>query len=172
MADETTQPEELIEWIAESAVEFAPLDASTFQEIALENLATFREESTFEVSMEIRERIRGAEVRPARFSIPDRYSQRPEVFLIFDAFIGVFVEPLESAVATLELLPEFELNRIAFSRPGESETLRETLRLQQSAELRVASQDLRGMASELGYELFGSNFDLNDFINNGDTIQG
>src|SRR5438132_7739606 len=116
MADELTQPEDLIQQISDSAAEFAPVEAADFREIALENIATFREQVSIETAIELREQMPLREVPSPRFFIPDKYSESPEVFLVFDAFIGVFLEPLEAAVSAMNLLPEFELNQIAFAR--------------------------------------------------------
>jgi len=170
MPDELTQPEDLIQQISGSAAEFAPVEASAFREIALENIATFREQVSTETAIEIRLQVRLREVPSPRFFIPDKYSESPEVFLVFDAFVGVFLEPLEAAVSAMNLLSEFELNQIAFARPREDPTLRETIRINQNTPLRNARLELREIATDIGVELFGPKFVIDDFSAHADTI--
>ena len=149
MADDVILPEELVEQIAEAARKLSPLDAAAFRDLALENFAAFREQQSSD--------DRSAS---ARSSIPRNYARR----LVFGAFVGVFLDPVELAVADLELLARFDgPEGFPFASVGEDEALSETLMLRQTDELREARDDLRTMAEGIGQELFGSNFNLEEF---------
>ena len=149
MADDPDRPEQLVEQIADAAVELNPQDAEIFRSIALDNLAAFHDQRADDKS---------------GFSIPRNYAQHPELFLVFDAFVGVFLEPVELALSNLDLLERLEgPEALAFARFGEGVDVRATLTLNQRSYLREANNELRNMAQGIGRDLFGPDFDLRRF---------
>jgi hypothetical protein len=150
MADDPDLPEQLVEQIADAAKDLNFQDAEVFRSIALDNLASFRDHQR-------RDDRSG-------FSIPRSYAQRPELFLVFDAFVGVFLEPVELALSNLDLLDRLEgPEALAFARFGEGVGVEATLTLNQRNNLREANNELRNMAQGIGKDLFGSDFDLRRF---------
>jgi hypothetical protein len=116
MAADPDLPEQLVEQIADAAKDLNFQDAEVFRSIALDNLASFRDHQR-------RDDRSG-------FSIPRSYAQRPELFLVFDAFVGVFLEPVELALSNLDLLDRLEgPEALAFARFGEGVGVEATLTL-------------------------------------------
>jgi hypothetical protein len=160
MADEPDRPEQLVEQIADAARDLNFQYADIFRDIALDNLASFRDQQRAD--------------NRSGFSIPRSYAQRPELFLVFDAFVGVFLEPVELAISNLDLLARLEgPEALAFGRFGESVEAEGTLRLTQRSELRELNNELRNIAQGIGAELFGDDFDLRRFSrSDGEDFQG
>jgi hypothetical protein len=136
MSSELDSPEQLVERISESAAELSPVQADAFREMALNNIALFRDERRAD--------------SPIGFSIPRTYASDPETFIVFDAFVGVFLRPVELALSNLELLRLLEgPSSLSFARLDEGTEPEATLRVTQLLEWRAVRDELRSLTQSL-----------------------
>jgi hypothetical protein len=159
MADEQTTAENLITELIKAAAEFAPADAATFETEALDELAAYRlARETVTVVEEREGRVRAV---PA-FSIPERYARRAEVFVVFEAFVRYFIDPIVVNAEISELLQNNDfVERLGFARFGEREIA--TISIRNIGFLRDDAKILTEMAADLGRDLFGEQFRPQDF---------
>src|SRR5438094_944116 len=116
--------EEAIDLIERSAVDLPGLDLRAFAAKARDDINIYRREPIppppFDERV-MRDQPEGpAEpVFPAPpFAVPERYSEEPELWLVFTAFMAWFVDPIAYAVHVARVLPELggerPINRAVF----------------------------------------------------------
>jgi hypothetical protein len=159
MADEIIPADDLIIVMANAAAKFAPHEAAEFEAVARHMLSAFRTD---------REARSQREEGPV---IPNRYRGRESQFIVFDAFVRSFIDPIQIGSETLELLseldPEHKPSALGFLHPEEPSTRMETLGIPTRQRLVTDLLELQNMATTIGAEVFGSHFLPSDFWGEG-----
>ena len=149
--------DDLIAELEEAAAEFNGFPDFRFSELAREDLAAFRES---------RQREQVASV----WSVPERYVEQAEEFIVFSAFVRAFLSPILTARGALELFREvggrdYAVLRFAryedtapFDMPAGSEAL---------GRLRDQTESMMQALMPLGKEIFGQRFAMADFADDG-----
>jgi hypothetical protein len=160
MADERTRANDLITELVEAAEEFAPADAAIFAVEARDELAAYRQQR--EMIVVVREGERFEQAMPV-FSIPERYTDRGEVFVVFEVFVRHFIDPIVVLAGIPNLLMETDdaVERFGFARFGEEAP--QTFSVRDNGGPREDAGALTAMAGALGRDLFGERFRTSDF---------
>jgi hypothetical protein len=160
--------EEAIEFIEVAANLHAAMDADIFSTRVREDLSIFRrhaETPTIERSVD-----RDVEYPPFRpeFSVPERYREDPELWVVFSAFVSCFVDPIEFGVSALnsfrESLGHSEIERVAIVSETRQEEDADEMEILDLETLTRNRHELIEIADEIGRGLFGSDFDVRDFV--------
>ena len=159
MANDELTSDEAIELIASEARALSPVESDNFRRIALENLAAYREQ----MASPDRRGERGG-----NFAIPEQYSRKGEEFLVFDAFVAVFIEPFRAtseAFARLRAVTRGEVQSFGFALFGEAAPMRYVVNSDRVSSIRENTEELWRLADDVGRELLGDAFERGDFWN-------
>jgi hypothetical protein len=143
--------DELLQAIELEAREFAPREAERFSDAARQDLAEWRELRTGK-RLEVR--------------IPDRYRGMEEEYVVFDAFVRTFIEPIalsSSIASTLRELRWLDVRTVSFELFGESRTPSGQVSAEDADRLGGDVRHLEEVAIALGRDVFGDRFRPHDF---------
>jgi hypothetical protein len=147
--------EELLRELETAAREYAPVEAELFAITARDDLADWRQ---------TQDRERQSELGEER--IPAQYRSRAEEFLVFDAFVRIFLDPIATAVAIGSMLDEMsnlEIRSLTFGRFGDDGASGGQISRDNIPQLRHDRNELQELTAEFGRATFGNIFRTADF---------
>lgn len=161
--------EEAIDAIEKAAGVYPNMDMQYFREKVCNDLALFRSREDIPFDYEHAE-MRTDDIPPKpqpAFSVPKKYSNTSELWIVFSAFYSCFVDPISigaDIVSTLSRLPAKEqLTRLVLVGTGTEGEDDEVLEIEDLCVLQGAAKDLQSLASKVGHAVLGDGFSIDDF---------
>jgi hypothetical protein len=145
--------DDLIAELEGAATELIGFSDFRFSEMAREDLAAFREDRQ-------REQLARA------WSVPERYLERAEEFVVFSAFVHAYLSPVLTARGVLELFLDVggsDYSVIQFSRFGESAPFDMQANGEVLGRFRGHTTNMIRALESMGREIFGQRFRTADF---------
>jgi hypothetical protein len=161
--------EEAIIIIEGAAHQYSALDADIFTLRVREDLSLFRQQRE-SPQFEHRPIERDVEYPSSKpeFSIPERYSNNAELWVVFSAFVSCFLDPIDFGVHALRTFQASaagtELERVAIVSENRPENDPEEIEFLDLDHLLQDRAQLQMLAAEIGRGLFGDQFNVSDFV--------
>jgi len=161
--------EEAMKIIESTAHQYSALDADVFTLRVREDLSLFRQQRELP-RFERRSIESDVEYPPSRpeFSIPERYINNAELWVVFSSFVSCFLDPIEFGVHALSSFQanaaRTELERVAMVSEARQENDPEEIEFLDLEHLLRDRQELEALVVEIGRGLFGDQFDASEFV--------
>lgn len=158
--------EEAITAIEEAASHYPIADINLFSEKVREDLALFRRQTLPPSPKQPSSHDRRYPEPQPEFSIPRKYEQDAEIWIVFSAFVACFLDPISFGSHAMGVFQELrgnsQLKRVAFVSDARREEEPEELELIDLESVLRDARDMRELVTEIGHALLGNKFNPTD----------